>query len=376
MAVQDLTPQLRTRLGRVERAVGWFVILATLLLAAGFGYYIYHTARSKGWFLTKIPYFTYVRDATGLKVGDTVRLVGFDVGEIVEIEGTEAGKNWFTENNYNVFIKFIVHEPYYGYIWTDSKVRVGTGDFLGKRVLEVSKGSTGEVTVISAKGQAARMMTNKFPQIFDYVLLHTQPQGFWLRAEEAPALTVRLDQVVSQVELALPGFFQMTNQIQSVITNGASLMASLNQTVQQAQPAVSNLNVITAMITNGNGSLGDWIIPTNISAQLQASLISLTNTMRQANSLMATSETSVATLALSLNDTLVNLASITSNLNQQVQTNDQLVSSISKAIVQADELMQGLKRHWLLRSAFKEEDTNAPAQRRASPPPPKAGKWR
>jgi ABC-2 type transport system permease protein len=29
MAVQDLTPQLRTRLGRVERVVGWFVILAT-----------------------------------------------------------------------------------------------------------------------------------------------------------------------------------------------------------------------------------------------------------------------------------------------------------------------------------------------------------
>lgn len=38
MAVQDLTPQLRTRLSRVERAVGWFVILATLLLLASFAY--------------------------------------------------------------------------------------------------------------------------------------------------------------------------------------------------------------------------------------------------------------------------------------------------------------------------------------------------
>ena len=32
MGLQDLTPQLRTRLSRMERAVGWFVVLATALL--------------------------------------------------------------------------------------------------------------------------------------------------------------------------------------------------------------------------------------------------------------------------------------------------------------------------------------------------------
>ena len=37
----------------MERAVGIFVILATLLLLAGFSYYVYHTAERKGWFLNK-----------------------------------------------------------------------------------------------------------------------------------------------------------------------------------------------------------------------------------------------------------------------------------------------------------------------------------
>ena len=32
MPIHDLTPQLRTRLGRVERVVGLFVVLATALL--------------------------------------------------------------------------------------------------------------------------------------------------------------------------------------------------------------------------------------------------------------------------------------------------------------------------------------------------------
>jgi hypothetical protein len=36
MALQDLTPQLRTRLSRMERAVGWFVFVATALLLFGF----------------------------------------------------------------------------------------------------------------------------------------------------------------------------------------------------------------------------------------------------------------------------------------------------------------------------------------------------
>ena len=58
MPLQDLTPQLRTRLNKMERAVGWFVFLATALLLFGFGYYIYHTAERKGWFLDDMPAIT------------------------------------------------------------------------------------------------------------------------------------------------------------------------------------------------------------------------------------------------------------------------------------------------------------------------------
>jgi len=36
------------------------------------------------------------------------------------------------------------------------------------------------------------------------------------------------------------------------------------------------------------------------------------------------------------------------------------LGTIGKTIADADDLVQGLKRHWLLRSAFKKEKTNAP----------------
>src|ERR1043165_1301046 len=86
MALQDLTPQLRTRLSRMERAVGWFVLLAAGLLAFGFVYYVYNTAERKGWFKIKAPYFTFTDRATGLKEGDPVTMMGLDVGRITDIK--------------------------------------------------------------------------------------------------------------------------------------------------------------------------------------------------------------------------------------------------------------------------------------------------
>src|SRR5438552_18530386 len=94
MALQDLTPQLRTRLSRMERAVGWFVIFATALLLFGFGYYIYNRAETKGWFLKKVYYQTGVVSAAGLKEGDPVKLMGFDVGEITRIEANKPDE-WY-----------------------------------------------------------------------------------------------------------------------------------------------------------------------------------------------------------------------------------------------------------------------------------------
>ena len=134
MALQDLTPQLRTRLSRMERAVGWFVLLATALLAFGFVYYAYSTAKRKGWFLTKVPYFTFTDRATGLKVGDPVMLMGFEVGQITRIDAQPPEDFYF-----DVYVEFEINEPHYGYLWTlGSRAKVLSADFLGKRVVEVA----------------------------------------------------------------------------------------------------------------------------------------------------------------------------------------------------------------------------------------------
>src|SRR5579859_2586889 len=144
MALQDLTPQLRTRLSRMERAVGWFVMLAAILLAGGFIYYIYNTAERKGWFRTKAPYFTFTSSALGLKPGDPVTLMGLPVGRITRMEPMKP------ENfEYNMYVEFEITSPYFGYIWTDgSHALVAPASLLGNRTLEVTKGTNGYPTYV------------------------------------------------------------------------------------------------------------------------------------------------------------------------------------------------------------------------------------
>jgi hypothetical protein len=360
MPVQDLTPQLRTRLSRVERAVGWFVMLATVLLLAGFGYYLYHTAQRKGWFLIKLKYHTFVESAAGLHLGDPIMLMGFPAGQITKIEAMPPFSTWG-----KVYVEFIVYEPYYGYLWTDSDVKVVATGFLGSRALELTPGGTGTRTNIvlhaSYKVEKGAVLGVWDNQASNYVTYLPNSKGYSFDpAIESPPVTERLEALANDARLALPGILDLTNKVAAILTNVAQATSRANAILAQTQPVLTNVHVISALLTNGPGALGEWAIPTNINNQIQQTLLSANTTLGTANVTLATANTNLAVLGNGLSMTLENVANITSNLNQQVQTNDQILSQISTAIVNADNLVQGLKRHWLLRSAFKTNLTNAP----------------
>ena len=391
MALQDLTPQLRTRLNRMERAVGWFVLVAAVLLLAGFGYFLRNTAKRKGWFQQKITYQTCVSTGAGLKIGDPVKLMGFDVGEITAIIPNAPSAY------YNITVQFQIKvnkDNYPGYIWSDSKAKVNAGDFLGGRFLEVSKGAYGLPTILETTNRlAAGVLREKFvaqlrderfaelkaadlaeakkiersPKPDDALLAQvwwelkekavenpeiyytnlTPENIYFLIPAESPAVTERLQKLVDTIEQALPNFLSLTNRIAAVLDNSSALTSNLNRVAVQVQPAVSNLTLLSAEL-RGPGALGAWALGTNGQQQLDA-------TLTGANQTIANTDTNLNLLFENLAESLDYLAGITSNLNTQVQANTNLLGSISQAVVDADDLVQGLKRHWLLRSAFKKK---------------------
>ena len=407
MALQDLTPQLRTRLSRMERAVGWFVVLAMALMVFGFVYYVYHTAERKGWFLTKAPYYTYANRATGLKVGDPVMLMGLAVGQITRMEPMPP-----EEFQHNIYVEFEVKDPYYGYLWTlGSRAKVTIADLLGKRVIEVTKGTGGyptyifcplrEVSVAEAQswpdlskwllaqevwdaagtnllakaktpltnltalaaagctnliimdtGNERKSMTGVWNDQEGRYEPCTTKSKYYLVPDESVAVTERLERLVDEVEQALPNILRLTNQLATVLSNSASLTSNLNAVALGARPAVSNLTILTAQLDHP-GALGEWLLPTNINRQLEG-------TLGSADAALASANTNLTALAENLARSLDNLANLTSNLNSQVQVNTNILGEISRVIINADSFVQGLKRHWLLRSAFRTRDTNTP----------------
>ncbi len=394
----------------MERAVGWFVTLAIALLAFGFVYYVYHTAERKGWFLTKAPYYIYTDRATGLKVGDPVMMMGLDVGQIIRMEPMPA-----EEFEHNIYVEFAIKDPYYGYMWTrGSRAKVTTADFLGKRALEVTRGTGGYPTYVfypmrDVPVDEAQSLPDKAnwvlaQEVWDatgtnllsrpksplanltnlteltasgytnLIIMDTAHEGksitgIWdepearydaytkgtayeLAVDESAAVTERLEKLVSEIEQALPNILGLTNQLATVLSNSACLTSNLNVVALGARPAVSNLALVTARLDHP-GALGEWLLPTNLNRQLEG-------TLGNADAALASANTNLTALAENLSRSLDNLANLTSNLNAQVQVNTNILGELSRAIVNADSFVQGLKHHWLLRSAFKTKATNSP----------------
>jgi len=412
MALQDLTPQLRTRLSRVERAVGWFVIFAAGLLLFLFGYYIYNRAENRGWFKVKAPFYTYTDSATGLKVGDPVKLMGLDVGRITVMTPPDG-----SDFEHNIYVEFELIDPNFGYIWSEgSKAKVATASLVGGRYLEVSRGTGGypayefrpftiveteriqsvlpewekwllgqdvykdgtnlvlhaltslstnstvlknlgvkQIAVLDARpGQKKKYMTavwNDHDGTYEAFFKGSR-KLYALPVDESPAITERLEAVADSVQNALPGVFALTNQLAVVLSNSANLTSNLNEFAMSARPLATNLNAATAHLDHP-GALGEWLLPTNITVQLET-------TLGNANATVINVNTNLVTVIQDIGHSLDNLADLTSNLNQQVQQNTNILSNVSKAVVDTDDLVQGLKRHWLFRSAFKHKETNAP----------------
>jgi ABC-type transporter Mla subunit MlaD len=378
----------------MERGVGWFVFLATLLLLFGFGYYLYNVAAQRGWFVTKARFHIYVATSTGLNVGDPVTIMGFSVGHITRVTPEKPG------SPHHVRVEFEIFEPFFRYIWSEgSFARVNPSGFLNQRQIEVTRGTNGyevcvtqpitvftnlaalKANVDSQPGQwqlaqeihdansnllfrAYTWLTDSnlakiaelhlptvtaynnqehdkhyiaawwHPRNHAYQQFSTNDDTAWLPVDETPAVADRLQAMIGQVQDALPNFLALTNQLNRILINTANVTSNLDQTVVQTHPLLNNANTFISRLD------------TNLNVSIVETHPLLTN----ANELVANLNTNVTA-------TLVNLAMITSNLNAQVQANSNMLGNIGETIHNYDTFVQGLKRFWLLRHLFK-NDTN------------------
>ena len=376
MALQDLTPQLRTRLRKVEWMVVLFLGGTTLLMLASLGWFIFRTGEARGWWVDEVPYYTYVADATGIKVGTPVHMMGFKVGEVTKVDALPLDQlrswDYYQTNQFRAFVGFKVRdkEPsrYPGYISSDSRVKLGgfPVEIAGGVVLEISVGSmSGTLTTTNLEGGRIGVLSDKFA--YDelsgkkdspnrrYVPLSENKTGYYLPIDQSETLLAQVQQVLAkvrgigtQVDAALPG---LTAELYLTLTNVHAITAQL-------RPNVGPPGALGAMLLPTNlvarfgqpGGLGDLILPTHLNAQLIATLAAVPGTLSNLDQRTA-----------SLGALITNLVKGTAPLGNAITNLDLTMDDMrSNTVPQAtallrtlDSFVEGMKRHWLFRGAFK-----------------------
>lgn len=147
---------------------------------------LYGIGRDRGWFSIKVPYHTLLESSEGLKVGDPVLLDGKPVGEIalVELAPPDAA--------YNVFVGFTVRDPYFGFVWSDSRARVSWHPSKERRSIQLTRGGTTTNSPVHSSYQvdpktgSTRFWDEK-EQTYQPVGTHGQRMwGFLVHADEVP----------------------------------------------------------------------------------------------------------------------------------------------------------------------------------------------
>jgi hypothetical protein len=200
-----------------------------------------------------------------------------------------------------------------------------------------------------------------------YVAYTAATRAYWLSPDESPALTERLDELVRRTEEALPSVLALTNQVADLLERSAAAAVEAEALLAGARPLVAHLATVSGNLTNADGSLGRWLLPGELYGQ---ALVTLTNangaltnvsaTLGEAGTMLVGANTNLTRLVNELTPSLQSLSIIISNLNTQVQANTNFVATLHRLLVDTDDLIEGFKRHWLLRSAFKPKLTNRP----------------
>ena len=382
MALQDLTPQLRTRLRKVEWVVVLFLLGALALGFAGLGFFIKTTGDKRGWWVRQVPYYTYLRDGSSVKVGTPVKMLGFTIGEVVQID-TAPDDPWHRSEGFNVFVRFLVRDPYHGYIFTDSKLKVSglPIDIAGGNFLEITRSqglgiATTAPSTNASGGGVLGVLWDKYaynlgrPEATNFIRYDPatrDDKGYFLRTEVTGDLIGELTLLVPRIREAFtkPGGL-------------GDLLFPTNLSARFDRP----------------GGLGDIMIPTNLSSALTVTLTNLNAQIGGVGSLVSNLDRSVPPLLTNLNATLPPLLTdlgrtlppLATQVNQQIQGVGPLVSNLNSTLpgtlaevertlgavrtntlpaadgvlTNASDFVGGLRRHWLFRGAFR---TNPPSRR-------------
>lgn len=267
---------MRIKFNRFEKVAGLFVGIAFLC----FMFATLGVAIKKGWFSSKVEFFTTMATADGIHPGTLVQISGLRAGSVEDIDLLSANE---------VKVRFYVLDKFTSQIRKDSVVQVFRPFIIGEKVLEVTVGSKDEV-MLEANSELKLHETfdvmdllggrkmNSFVSTFDHMAESIRIFAEALAdPERSRALVSMVDhmapliknlnnmsiQVTKVTDTALKG-----QRLESMMSNLSEMTDTMNQILpqfaeeapdlgKQMAQVVQNLNVLTGEFKKLTPAIGE-----------------------------------------------------------------------------------------------------------------------
>jgi phospholipid/cholesterol/gamma-HCH transport system substrate-binding protein len=212
-----------------ELRVGILVLLTLAIVAA----FIFYVTGEGVLFARHLNFRTYLPDVAGLKAGAPVRLAGVEVGTVLQV-----GLSQFREEPARATeVRFRVREDFQADIREDSEAFITTEGLLGESVLEITRGSTGEI--VPGGGEVPGTRRGNIKQIVQNV-----------------------DQITGDVRALIADVRAGKGTIGKLIVDPALY--------DRAAQAVDEFQSLTQRAAAGEGSLGKLMVSEELYDQLKA----------------------------------------------------------------------------------------------------------
>ncbi|MBI5695329.1 MAG: MCE family protein [Nitrospirae bacterium] len=218
-----------------ELKVGMVVIVSLALLAVG----ILQLGGNAGFFTKNYSIFVRLDNTFGLKVGNTVRLAGIDIGNIEDISLPAD------PNDQAILIKLKLQEKYRERVREDSRVNIRTLGLLGDKYVEISVGSP-KANAIADGGTLS---------------------GY----EET-----QINKVLAGASTGIEGLNTVMGQLRDVMQEigrgegTAGLLIKDPKLYRELTDAAENIDVMAKNLRSGKGSLGKLVNETELYDNLVA----------------------------------------------------------------------------------------------------------
>jgi phospholipid/cholesterol/gamma-HCH transport system substrate-binding protein len=254
----------RTRsLAWSELKIGVIVIVAIAIVATA----IFMLTGSRGFFWQRYSLKTRFGNVAGLNPGSPVRVAGYAVGAVTDID--------FVGQQVDVTME--VNQAVRDRITTDSTASLGSVSLLGESAVDITPASTGTsipewgyVRSARAKGQLSDVAETATAGIEEITALARD-----VRAGKGTVGKLMTDEAVYR---ELNQFLATAQDITAQVDRGGGTLGRLLKDPRAArslEASLDNLNAITRRIQSGEGSLGQLIADDSLSRSLKSTTASL-----------------------------------------------------------------------------------------------------